>query len=282
MMWLPNSPENILVQLAASFCGVNVVAVRTADQIAALDDLQCKGLITNLKNHLSSGEVPRASIIPPIVVEPPASIIPSIAIDASDTAQPTGEFLRFDELLATPANDIPAALGTVDRDVFDRMYYYGLPTGVSEQKLLQTGGEAGVALNLLPTDRVCLPITLNHTFGFGSGVLGAIGRGAAVVLADERSYGRASSEQTYQTLASAMCTVLFADSHLLESLPEPQSVPPREVWWRGSQGQQFYCDVDVQWCTRGLVKIGSGDAIGRTDRDTRKWANARFFTVGNP
>jgi fatty-acyl-CoA synthase len=251
MMWLPNTVENVLVQLAASFCGMKVVTVKTAQQIASLDDqLQCKGIITSLENHLTSGKAaPRTSIIPPIL---------------TGTAQLTGDFLRFDEMLTAPSIGHAVAKGETDNS-FMGMYHYGTVKGVSEQKLLQMGEESGAALDLTSADRVCMPITLNHTFGFGSGVLGAIGRGAAVVLPSVAS----CSERTYKALATEQCTVLFADSHTLKALPQPAATPADQT-----------LTSDVTQCTRGLVKIGSGDTIGCAE--PRKWANAVLMTVGKP
>ena len=233
-MWLPSVAENILVQLAASLANISVVTVKNVEQIDALEELQCKGTVLSLENHLSSGRAaPATAIVPPIV---------------TGTSQVTGDFLRFNELLAAPAMPLAADVPSNTSE-----HFYGTSRGVSSAALLQGGANAAEALQLQPNDRICLPITPNHIFGFGSGIMAAVHAGAAIVLPSPSP----SAEATLQALQDG-CTLLYADTHTLEALQEPSFELP------GFRG--------------GLVKVGSGDAISVSP--PRSFAGKLMKTVG--
>lgn len=200
MMWLPSVAENVLVQLAASISSVRVVTVKDVGGMATLEALQCKGMITSLENHLGSGKAaPSSAIIPPIV---------------TGTENVTGDFLRFAELLTMgdgPAAPPPAG-HTIAPD--EPMYFYNSTSGVSQTELLDAGTAAAAELALRPADSVCLPITLNHSFGFGSGALAAFSSGSALVLPSAAP----SPQDTMAAIVDGGSTVLYADTHTLNAL----------------------------------------------------------------
>eukprot|EP01043_Picozoa_sp_COSAG02_P036246 COSAG02_NODE_2643_length_8346_cov_3.267127_2_plen_250_part_00 len=215
MMWLPSVAENVLVQLAASINNIRVVTVKDADGMAKLEALQCKGLITSLENHLGSGKAaPASAIIPPIV---------------TGTENVTGDFLRFAELLTM--GDVPA-VPSQDSEVDGSdqpMYFYNSAKGVSQTELIDAGDAAAVELALTPADSVCLPITLNHSFGFGSGALAAFRSGAALVLPSAAPSAQETVAAIKGTDGAQGCSVLYADTHTLNALLElQQSAPPND------------------------------------------------------
>ena len=252
MVWLPSVAENILVQLAAGMSDVRVATVKDADGIAGLEPLECKGIITTLENHLGSGKAaPSTAIVPPIV---------------TGTEKVTGDFLRFPELLAMGmgGNGAPALAGEQTELVVDAahrpQFFYNSLKGASQAALLEVGYAAAAELELSAADSVCLPITLSHSFGFGSGVLAAFGSGASLVL----PAATPSAEGTRQALEEG-CTVLYADTHTLKALmaleiENSQSIPAS--------------------FRSGLVKVGSGDGIGLGE--ARVWEGRDLITVGNP
>lgn len=281
MMWLPNVAENVLVQLAASINNIRVVTVKDADGMAKLEALQCKGLITSLENHLGSGKAaPSSAIIPPIV---------------TGTENVTGDFLRFAELLTM--GDVPAAppQDSVVDATDQQMYFYNSAKGVSQTELIDAGDAAAVELALTPADRVCLPITLNHSFGFGSGGLAAFRSGAALVLPSAAP----SAKETLAAIKGADntpgCSVLYADTHTLNALLELQELTTTDDIvpdsFRGGMRKPLAAEAALRACScpnvpdrtrrcAGLVKIGSGDGLGLAD--ARKWAGRAMVTVGKP
>lgn len=252
MVWLPSVAENVLVQLAAAIGSVRVATVKDADGMAKLEALQCKGIITTLENHLSSGKAaPGSAIIPPIV---------------TDTQQITGDFLRFSELLSLGAGS--AGLSTPQGLASDgdaaMQYFYNSAKGTSQAELISAGDAAAAELALSPADSVCLPITLSHSFGFGSGALAVLRSGATLVLP---SATPGNSSDTIAAITDHGCTVLYADTHTLKGLL--------------SEEEAAAGGLDLPETFRGgLVKIGSGDAFALAD--PRSWAGRGLVTVGKP
>lgn len=208
MMWLPSVAENVLVQLAAAISNVRVVTVKDANGMAKAEALHCKGLITSLENYLGSGKAaPTSAIIPPIV---------------TGTENLTGDFLRFAELLTMDGAAAPLPVDDLVDGSDQPMYFYNSTKGVSQLELLDAGAAAASELALSPVDRLCLPITLNHSFGFGSGALAAFLSGATLVLPSAAP----SPKETLAALRGADghdgCTVLYADTHTLGALTELQ------------------------------------------------------------
>ena len=256
MMWLPSVAENVLVQLAAAIGNVRVVTVKDADGMAKLEALQCKGIITSLENHLSSGKAaPGSAIIPPIV---------------TDTQQVTGDFLRFSELLDLGTSTGSAGLSTppsagpaTDADAATQ-YFYNSAKGMSQAELISAGDAAAAELALGPADSVCLPITLNHSFGFGSGAMAALRSGATLVLP---SATPGNSGDTLAAITDHGCTVLYADTHTLKGML--------------SEEEAAAGNLDLPEAFRGgLVKIGSGERIGLAE--PRLVDGRELMTVGKP
>ena len=204
MMWLPSVAENVLVQLAAAINNIRVVTVKDADGMAKLEGLQCKGLITSLENHLSSGKAaPTSAIIPPVV---------------TGTENVTGDFLRFAELLTMGGVSAAPPLGGGLEGPDQPMYFYNSSNGMSQTELIDAGDAAAVELALTPADRLCLPVTLNHSFGFGSGALAAFRSGAALVLPSAAPSPQETVAAIKGAGSSEGCTVLYADTHTLNAL----------------------------------------------------------------
>ncbi|GMI41160.1 hypothetical protein TeGR_g7772 [Tetraparma gracilis] len=126
---------------------------------------------------------------------------------------------------------------------------------VSVSTLLTNGANAHSAMSLSPADSMCLPLTLNHPMGFGFGLMSAGLSGARVVL-PSRDHGNAGA--TKKAMSEEKCSVLLADSRTLSKLQQLGAEPPR-------------------WLRCGMVKVGSGDAIGEGE----KWGDVSTLTVGS-
>ncbi len=120
--------------------------------------------------------------------------------------------------------------------------YFGSLAAITEQELTTLGKMAAKHLELVPEDKVCIAITLCHSFGIGSGVCSALHAGATVVLpavGGIRGCGVPSerAQATATVLKGEHCTVLFADTHVVQSLPP---------------------DLAGLSLRTGVVKVGSG------------------------
>ena len=104
---------------------------------------------------------------------------------------------------------------------------------------------------------MCLPVTLNHSMGFGFGLLAAWHAGAALVLPSPAP----DASATLAAVKSEACSILFADSHTLKALAHVgrEQVPSL----RG-----------------GLTKVGSGESFGLGE--PRVFAGMGLVTVGKP
>lgn len=139
--------------------------------------------------------------------------------------------------------------------------YFNKAAPYTNKQALEHGKDALQELKITEEDVVCISITLCHPFGLGSAVCSALEAGAAIVLPavggilgcgvpSERA------EATLKVLESEKCSLLFADTHTLESLPPA----PKSLQLRG-----------------GACKIGSGSTFLT---ETRSYAGVTLRTVG--
>ena len=151
---LKNDAENLVTQLSCSMIGVSVVTAKDNDQLKQLSaELSCKGLIIDASNGVKheSDALVKDPLHPTIFTGHCGGINQS--------------HLSFDELVKSPIisipSDIPAEIPVA---------FYGTSSkSVNHLDLIKSAHAILMELRLGTWDRVCLPVTLNHTFGFGSG-----------------------------------------------------------------------------------------------------------------
>lgn len=219
---LPNSAENLLLQVAASHLGVAVATVTDATALDALSQVgRVRGGVTH-KTEGAAGMLGGASLpISPVIVE---ELDGSLAQLTTAGSPP----------LAPVEVDSAAALG----------YWSSTTPLTNREAICEMGTAAKSRLNMGANDRVLVSITLCHAFGIGSAVGGSLLAGAAIVLPGASGIrGCGSPGQrarvTLQVLESQRCTLLFADVHTLKALPHP--------------GQ-----ADLTALRGGACKVGSG------------------------
>jgi hypothetical protein len=154
-----------------------------------------------------------------------------------DTAGP----VLFDSLLTRdPSN----ASSCVESAASAPHAFFGSAKALTCGELWELGADAQKQLGITAEDRVCVSITLMHSFGIASAVAGTIQAGAAVVLpavGGIRGCGVPSqrAEVTLEVLASTKASLLFGDFHTLKALPEPGT-------------------TDLGALRGGVIKCGSG------------------------
>mmetsp|Transcript_112217 Transcript_112217/g.183048 ORF Transcript_112217/g.183048 Transcript_112217/m.183048 type:complete len:329 (-) Transcript_112217:106-1092(-) len=200
---LASVPENLLLQLSASHLGAAVLTSKGAQNLKQLrQELNVRGAcMSGGDSFLAGEEFPLQSIS----VEPLPGML-------------TLRDIYENELGVTPApvaGDSP--LG-----------YYANTKPITNAAALEQGAAAKAQLSMGPKDVVLVSITLNHLFGIGSAVSGALLSGAAVVLPDASGVVGCGSpgqraQVTFECLNSQGCTIFFADTHTLKALPSTES-----------------------------------------------------------
>lgn len=217
---LPNSCENLLLQVACSHLGV---AVATAKDAKALDALRAVGNVKGSVTHTSEGAT---EILKTAEFEAGRVVIESL-----------------DGTLAQLSSD--AIVGAVTADDSAALAYWGNTTPLTNGEAFDVqGAHALEALQITAADRVLVSITLCHAFGIASAVGSALTAGAAVVLPGSSGIRGCGSptqraQVTLSVLESQKCSVLFADVHTLKALPPPGTA-----------------DLSALRC--GACKVGSG------------------------
>eukprot|EP00933_Yihiella_yeosuensis_P061988 TRINITY_DN64887_c0_g1_i1.p1 TRINITY_DN64887_c0_g1~~TRINITY_DN64887_c0_g1_i1.p1 ORF type:complete len:348 (-),score=76.35 TRINITY_DN64887_c0_g1_i1:47-1090(-) len=224
---LPNSAENLLLQVACSRLGVAVATAKDEKVVAELQEkANLMGAVAQSSNLVSDSPLLRSKLsLEPVLVE---------ELDGSLRA-----------LLGGEAANAPT-VAPIESDIGTPLGFWGSSKALTNAEALDVMGAAAKdRLAITPEDRVLVSITLCHAFGIGSAVGGAWLGGAGVVLPGAsgiRGCGSPSqrAEATLSALVSQRCSILFADVHTLKALPSPQA------------------SDDLSALRGGACKVGSG------------------------
>lgn len=219
---LPNSVENLLLQVSCSWLGAAVATAKDESQLAELQK------VTDLRlavTHTAGDSVNAVLARYPL----PAS--PVIIEDLNGELIPLATTGASIPTLEAPKGE--AALG----------FWSSTKALTNREAIDEMGAAAKERLTMTATDRVLVSITLCHAFGIGSAVSSAWLAGAGLVLPGAsgiRGCGSPSqrAEATLAAMISEKCSLLFADVHTLKALPPTTS---SELVLRG-----------------GCCKVGSG------------------------
>lgn len=219
---LPNSVENLLLQVACSRLNMAVATVKDEQALSDLSkSVQVQGAISHKpESFLATAQLP----------------VPSVVEDDLNGSLQKLLAVNLDSGLAPyPEVDGSAALG----------YWSSLKALSNAEALDVMGAASKQKLSITSSDRVLVSITLCHAFGIGSAVGGAWMAGAAVVLPGAsgiRGCGSPSqrAEASLSILATQRCSLLFADVHTLKALPKPPA------------------ELDLSAFRGGVCKVGSG------------------------
>lgn len=210
---LASVAENLVLQLAASHLGMSVLTLKDASGMGKFGaDLPVKGAFASATDSfLADAKLPLPMMLAEVAVQ--------------DTGAASGG--------VAPADDGAAALG-----------YYSSTSPVTNVAALTAGNSAKDKLAMSEKDVVLVSITLNHVFGIGSAVSGALQSGAGLVLPDASGVvGCGSPSQraakTLEYLDALGCTLLFADTHTHKALVAEDH-------------------VELKTLRGGICKVGSG------------------------
>lgn len=231
---LDNGAELLVALLGASLTGAEVETAKTAEALAGV---KCRGTLVHHSLAAAAGKMVGAH-------EP-------IAVGGGAISDPIVHWDIMLEAFKGKEAPLPPLKGSD--------YFFSTTRATSEASMVESGAAAAMALGLKQNeDRLCVSVPLAHSMGLGFGVLAAFQAGATVVLPSP------GAEGTLAAMADEKCTLMLADSHTLNALPQGLSAPP----------------AGLESFRGGLTKIGSGDAIGLDN--PRMWAGVPFTTVGKP
>jgi AMP-binding enzyme len=193
---LPNTSENLLVQLACNRLGVAYATAKDAQGMSKFT--RVKGAIcTDSKGFLADTSLP----------------LPVLEADFLSALINEGGLDSYGYEVADAGGDNPHA-------------FYNSTSAFTNGEALQLAEKAAFQLAVHDQDVVCVAITLCHAFGMGSAVASALMMGATIVLpavGGIRGCGvpadRAAA--TLEVLKNQKCTLMFADTHTLKAMPEP-------------------------------------------------------------
>ena len=201
---LPNTSENLMVQLACNRLGVCYTTVKDLEGLAKFPKI--KGSISIENGFLATTTLP----------------LPTLSGDFLEDLIHEGGLANFSQEIADSS------------DISSTHAYYNSTTPFTNEQALKLGEDAAFQLAVHEEDIVCVSITLCHAFGMGSAVSSALMLGATIALpavGGIRGCGVPSERAaaTLEVLQQEKCTLLFADTHTLKALPEP----PHDLALRG-------------------------------------------------
>lgn len=204
---LPNTTENVLLQLACNRLGVHFGTAKNLEQMAQFP--RVKGaVVATPSGFLADTNLPLPYLSGDFLVELLHGGGKSMGMSLADfRLEHENQEAQEDAAEATHA------------------YYNSTSNPFTNQKALQHGAEAAEELIVVEQDVICISITLCHAFGMGSAVGSALHRGACMVLpavGGIQGCGVPSERAaaTFEVLEAEKCTLLFADTHTLKALPD--------------------------------------------------------------
>lgn len=237
---LPNTTENIIVQLACNRIGVGYGTAKSIEGMAK-QFVKVKGSIsTNSSGFLAETNLP----------------VPYLSGDyVTELIHHGGLKDFFDEI---HDND------DVENVSEDAHGFYNTDKPYTNSQALYDGKQAHWNLAMSSDDIVCISVTLSHPFGIGSALCSTLLAGGTVALPGVGGIQgcgipsqRASA--TYDTLQNENCTLLFADTHTYKALPP--NIQPH----------------DLKSLRGGVCKVGSGSDFLN---ETLSLAGVQLRTMG--
>ena len=221
-IWGPNSSEWVLVQLATAKIGAIMVCINPAYRLYeleyALNKVECKTLITDVSFKTSDYLGMINTLAPELESSHPGHLeakkLPYLKHVIRMGSDNTPGMYNFDAVCAAGTDDDQATMdalqGRLQPDDAINIQFTSGTTGnpkgatLSHCNILNNGFLTGLAMQLGPEDKLCIPVPLYHCFGMVLSVLACVSHGATMVFPGPAF----DPEETLKSVENEGCTAL--------------------------------------------------------------------------
>jgi len=221
-IWGPNSSEWVLVQLATAKIGAIMVCINPAYRLYeleyALNKVECKALITDVSFKTSDYLGMINTLVPELESSHPGQLaakkLPYLKHVIRMGSDNTPGMYNFDAVCAAGTDDdqvtMDALQGRLQPDDAINIQFTSGTTGnpkgatLSHCNILNNGFLTGLAMQLGPEDKLCIPVPLYHCFGMVLSVLACVSHGATMVFPGPAF----DPEETLKSVETEGCTAL--------------------------------------------------------------------------
>lgn len=222
-IWSPNRAEWLVTQFATARIGAVLVTVNPAYRIFeleyALNKVGCSTLITAARFKSSDYLGTLADLCPELAAASPGELhaarVPELRrIIAMGEEVPRG-MLGFDAVSAlgaeVPTSELDAVTASLNVDDPVNIQFTSGTTGspkgacLTHRNIVNNANAVTAAMRLTEADRICIPVPFYHCFGMVMGSLGAVTKGAAMVIPGEAF----EPATTLAAVSRERCTALY-------------------------------------------------------------------------